>query len=95
MTPISFDTAYQLARQRQQELEHDAALSRVARHARAGRRWNVLTLLRRRPTSSSVAPRPRPGRPITTVRPAPSSASVSRQTTDSVVVRDPEAGRAA
>ncbi|CAN5720401.1 hypothetical protein BH20ACT4_BH20ACT4_14230 [soil metagenome] len=55
MTPISIDTAYQLVRQRQRELEHTATLARAARQARSPRRWNVLALLRRPAPSSSTS----------------------------------------
>ncbi len=95
MTAISIDSAYELARQRQRELEHAAALARAGRQAPGRRRWNVMSLLRRRTAGSGGSPRPYPGRPVTPLRPDPSPVSASRQTSETVVCRDTEPGRAA
>ena len=94
MTSISVDTAYQLARQRHEELAQAAALARAAHSARQASRWQVLELLRR--IARSVPPGPRSGRTLHQIRPAdPSSASMSRRTTDSAVCRDAQTSPAA
>lgn len=87
MTPISFDTAFQLTRQRQQELERSAALARSARQARNPRRWSVVAGLRRRFTAAGVPPRPATTQPTVPpvvppqpAVPTPAPAAVSRHT---------------
>lgn len=95
MTSIPVDTAYELARQRRQELEREVALARAGRLARGPRRWSVLALLRRMTASPAAAAEPDPVRPATTFRQGPSSASAQRQRADSAVGTDEEPGRAA